>query len=116
MKVSLPDEAAVLLESRDGPLAAAFEEKAGKTVCVFFNVRDSDWPFHVSFPVFLSNAVFWLYGVGDTGTAGAWYRTGDPLALPPGGGRIALPDGESVAVASAVRLASTVIYDAYVVR
>ncbi|MHC4599741.1 MAG: vWA domain-containing protein [Planctomycetota bacterium] len=99
MKVSLPDDAAVLLESKDGPLAAAFEQKMGKTVCVFFNVRDSDWPFHVSFPVFLSNAIFWLHGGGDPGTEGAWFRTGDPLALPPGGGRMILPAGDAVNVA-----------------
>ncbi|MHC5037932.1 MAG: VWA domain-containing protein [Planctomycetota bacterium] len=92
LKVSLPEQAVVLLESRDGPLMAACENRDEKTVAVFFDVRQSDWPFHVSFPVFLNNAVLWLYGRGEAGAEGTWIRTGSPLTLPPGGGDVWIPD------------------------
>ncbi|MHC4778591.1 MAG: vWA domain-containing protein [Planctomycetota bacterium] len=98
LEVTLPEHSPILLESKGGPLMASFEKPGEKTLCVFFDIRDSDWPFHISFPVFLSNAIHWLYGGGDQGVEGAWHRTGQPLTLPPGGGRMELPGGGSVSV------------------
>ena len=95
MRVVLPEGATVLLESRDGPLAAAFEDKGPRSVAVFFDIRDSDWPFQVSFPVFLTNAVNWLCAGGESGAEGEWHRVGEPVRLRASGTvEVKGPDGK----------------------
>ena len=101
LEVALPEDAVVLLESKAGPLIAAFEERNAKAVAVFFDVRNSDWPFQVSFPIFLSNAIFWLYGAGDTGAEGVWWHAGEPITLHAGRGRMATPSGRTERVRGA---------------
>ncbi len=93
LRVSLPAEAEVLLESRAGPLLAALSRGSVKHLAVLFDIRDSDWAFQVSFPLFLRNAVDWLSGPGGAGSAGRWCRTGEPIVLPSARGRMVTPTG-----------------------
>ena len=90
----LPADATVLLESRSGPLAAALELRGPRSVAVFFDLRESDWPFQVSFPVFLNNAIRWLCSGSESGSEGEWVRPGDPVVFPSAREvRVRRPDG-----------------------
>ncbi|MCU0724128.1 MAG: hypothetical protein MUC63_11065 [Planctomycetes bacterium] len=99
LRARIPGNAAPLLESRAGPLAAAFDEGGPRAVAVFFDLRESDWPFQVSFPVFLTNAVQWLCAGEDSGAQGEWHRAGEPVPFRSlGAVRVRAPDGRTAEV------------------
>jgi hypothetical protein len=100
LKVKAPSWAQVLAESTDGPMIILFEDRTVRCLSTAFSARDSDWPLHVSFPIFLTNAVNWL--VSQSGDdARISYHTGDTVRLAARGRKkaeIRKPDGRDVAV------------------
>ncbi|MDX2131095.1 MAG: BatA and WFA domain-containing protein [Planctomycetota bacterium] len=100
-KVSLEQgsPATALAFSEAGPIILDASTGEVRSVVVPFDVAESDWPFNVSFVVFMASAVNYL--ADDTG-AGATGRTVQPGSvfsdrLPPGstGARVQSPDEQS---------------------
>jgi hypothetical protein len=82
-----------LASSARAPLIAA-RERPHKTVAVGFDVRRSDLPLRVAFPVLLVNALEWF--AGDEATLQASYATGRTWRIPMEGERAALTDPDGV--------------------
>lgn len=80
------------------PIIVARERDGRKTVALGFDLKRSDLPLRVSFPVLLINALDWFAG-GDAGLV-ASYATGRPWRLPVPAGATTLwvraPDGTRV--------------------
>ena len=96
----IPDWATPLLESNEGPLVVMAERGPVKAAAVAFDLFDSDWPFRLSFPVFVSNAVRTLgsEGLGEDrslrpGEAFTWRTEGKAEAL-----SVRRPDGTEASV------------------
>jgi len=85
-RIVAPGWAQVLAESLDAPMIVLFEDRQVRCLYVAFNIQDSDWPLHISFPVFLSNAVRWLAARSAAETRLS-YRTGETLRVTARGGR-----------------------------
>jgi len=111
-----------LIESTLTPLALAFEEGGSRIVFVGFDPLRSDLPLRAAFPLFLSNALRWLYPtrLEDLPLQAA---TGHPLsvAVPPGvtGVRVAAPDGTTRDVpvmGGSVALSETVTAGIYLLQ
>jgi hypothetical protein len=81
------------------PIIVARERAGKKTVALGFDLKRSDLPLRVSFPVLLINALDWFAG-GDAGLV-ASYATGQPWRLPVPAGATELwvraPDGSRAA-------------------
>jgi len=66
LKLELPLHGRVLVEGDTCPLVFSITDPDRRIVCIAFELigadsrLNTDWPFRVSFPVFLSNAVRWL--------------------------------------------------------
>jgi hypothetical protein len=79
-KMSVPGYAVPLVETNEGALIAVWEKEATRAVAVGFDILESNWPLHASFPLFLMNSIEWLRREGG----GEW-RThrmpGDVLRL-----------------------------------
>ncbi len=74
-----------LVESSLTPLVYALDERGVKAIFVGFDLSRTDFPLRVAFPLFLSNALRWLYP-SQIEDAGLQLRTGQPLTanLPAG--------------------------------
>ena len=74
-----------LVESNLTPLIYALDEGGVKAVFVGFDLYRTDFPLRVAFPLFVSNALHWLYP-SQIEDAGLQLRTGQPLtaSLPAG--------------------------------
>ena len=59
-RVEPPEEAAVLVESAEGPLAATWNGPGGPVLHFAFDLLRSDLPLRVAFPVLLQDSVDWL--------------------------------------------------------
>lgn len=76
-----PAHAETLVETNRGPLICLIERGAMSILYGGFDIYQSDWPFLVSFPVFLTNAVQHVRGrAGASGQFSA--PTGEALAIP----------------------------------
>jgi Ca-activated chloride channel family protein len=67
-----------LAESNLTPLIYALDEGGTKAIFVGFDLFRTDFPLRVSFPLFVSNALRWLYP-SQLDQAGLQLRTGQPL-------------------------------------
>jgi len=82
----LPPYASVLVEGDACPLAFAISDAGRHVVCVAFPLFDKEdrlnttWPYRVSFPVFISNAINWL-NPDARGTAKALVQVGSPISF-----------------------------------
>ncbi len=87
-----------LMESNLTPLIYALDEQGMKAIFVGFDLYRTDLPLRVAFPLFVSNALRWLYP-RQIEDAGLQLRTGQPLiAVLPAGAREATltdPAGKS---------------------
>lgn len=84
-KLKLPGFAVPLAESAETPLIFAWEKGRTRAVVVSFAPSESDWPWRLSFPLFVANALEWLRAEER-----AKPRPGEPL-------RIRLPEGQTKA-------------------
>ena len=69
-----------LVESNLTPLIYALDERGVKAVFLGFDLYRTDFPLRVAFPLFVSNALRWLYP-SQLEQAGLQLRTGQPLAV-----------------------------------
>jgi hypothetical protein len=90
-----PSWASPIVESSATPLILAGELSRRRVIWVGFDVLQSSWPFRLSFPIFVANAVEWL-NPATVNAAQRSVRTGAPirLTLPANttAARVTLPD------------------------
>lgn len=87
-KLKLPGYATSLADAPETPLIFAWEKGRTRAVVVAFEPSESDWPWRLSFPLFVSNALEWLRWDEK-----AKPRPGEPL-------RVRLPEGRTAATIS----------------
>jgi hypothetical protein len=101
MRLTVPSWSQVLAEGIDAPMIVLFEDRHLRCLVIAFSVFDSDWPLHISFPVFLSNAVRWLSAF-SSGQVPLCYRAGETVRLNPPSGEATVgienPLGRTLAV------------------
>jgi hypothetical protein len=85
-----------LVESPQTTLILAGELGRQRIIWIGFDVLDSEWPWRVSFPIFIANAVDWL-NPANARTGQLSVKAGDPFRLPllepTPSGQVTLPDG-----------------------
>ncbi len=84
-RLKLPGYATSLADAPETPLIFAWEKGRTRAVVVAFEPSESDWPWRLSFPLFVSNAREWLRWDEK-----ATPRPGEPL-------RVRLPEGQTKA-------------------
>ncbi len=82
-----PPAARVLVEAEGGPLLFVAERPGGRLAVLTFDLRDSDLPLQIAFPVLTANLVEWLLstdggGIGGSGLP-ALLRAGDLISVQP---------------------------------
>lgn len=99
-QATLPTAAIPLISSLAGPLVADVSQGDRRVVWIGFDLTQSDWPWHLSFPLFLQNLVSWVPRASVDSSQG--FPSGAPLtiAAPPEVGVVTLtrPDGEAVEI------------------
>ncbi|MCP4543379.1 MAG: VWA domain-containing protein [Chloroflexi bacterium] len=107
-----PPGARVLVESAGGPLLFVAEQPEGRLAVLTFDLRDSDLPLQIAFPILTANLADWLLPQGSGGLPES-VRPGDPVPIPPNpeateiivtapdGTRYPLPIGEKTPVFAA---------------
>jgi Ca-activated chloride channel family protein len=87
-----------LIEADGGPLLLAGETDGRQVAILTFDVRDSDLPLQITWPILMSSLVEWFTPQNVVSAAEALH-VGDSLALNPQAGatslRVTLPDGSS---------------------
>jgi hypothetical protein len=80
--IEVPETSAArtLAETPAGPGIVEFVTAESRAVAVLFDIAESNWPFDVSFVVFLASAIDYLDGTTDAGVEGA----GDERSIRPG--------------------------------
>ena len=70
--IEVPETSAarVLAETPAGPGIAEFVTADSRAIAVLFDIAESNWPFDVSFVVFLASAIDYLDGAAETELAG----------------------------------------------
>ncbi|MBU0702674.1 MAG: VWA domain-containing protein [Chloroflexi bacterium] len=111
-RVEPPPGARVLVEAEGGPLLFVAERPEGRLAVLTFDLRDSDLPLQIAFPILTANLTDWLLPQGAARFP-ATIRPGDPVPIQPdpqateivvtapGGARHTLPVGENVPVFAA---------------
>jgi len=79
-RIAAPTWAQVLAESLEAPMVVLFEDRQVRLLWIAFNIQDSDWPLHISFPVFLTNTVRWL-AARSAAEIRLSHRTGETLRM-----------------------------------
>ena len=107
-----PPGARVLVEAEGGPLLFVAERPEGRLAVLTFDLRDSDLPLQVAFPILTANLADWLLPQGAAQFP-ATVQPGDPVPIQPDpettevivtapdGTRHALPVGEKPPVFAA---------------
>ncbi len=107
-----PPGARVLVRAAGGPLLFVAERPEGRLAVLTFDLRESDLPLQISFPVLTVNLLDWLLP-SEGGLEAALAHPGDPVPLQPApsadeiavtapdGERYILPVGEQVPVFAA---------------
>lgn len=75
-----PDTALVLAESELAPMLLLYEKEPIRMLVIPFDLKNSDWPLQVSFPIFMSNILDYFTRSLQT-TARAAYRSGDIVPI-----------------------------------
>jgi Ca-activated chloride channel homolog len=84
LQVALPTGATTLISTEGGPLVADISGALQPMLLIAFDIGDSNWPLHLSFPLFMQNVLAWLPSSGAAGESSL--TTGSPLEI------YALPD------------------------
>jgi len=81
-RLSLPDDdSEALAIAEGGPIIGVVEpRRGGRHIIVSFDLRQSNWPLHVSFAIFMQNAVDYLTQRGSA-DAGQMIQTGQTMTL-----------------------------------
>lgn len=79
LQVALPPGARTLLSTEGAPLIADVSRGGQSIALVAFDLVESDWPWHLSFPLFLQNLVAWAPRSGLAGDTS--FPAGSPLPL-----------------------------------
>ncbi|MEA3339808.1 MAG: BatA and WFA domain-containing protein [Chloroflexota bacterium] len=86
-KVKPPPGAQVLVEAEGGPLLFVAERPEGRLVVLTFDLRDSDLPLQIAFPILAANLTNWLLPRGElpllAGEGLGEVRPGDPVPIQP---------------------------------
>jgi hypothetical protein len=93
-----PTWAVSLVESPQAPLILAGELGRQRIIWIGFDILDSEWPWRVSFPIFIANAVEWL-DPASARNGQLLVKAGDPFRLallePASSAQVTLPDGST---------------------
>ncbi|MDY7080085.1 MAG: VWA domain-containing protein [Chloroflexota bacterium] len=85
--VGPPPGARVLIEAEGGPLLFVAERPEGRLAVLTFDLRDSDLPLQIAFPILTANLVDWLLPRGGltplAGEGQGWGRPGDSIPIQP---------------------------------
>ena len=85
--VEPPPGARVLVEAEGGPLLFVAERPEGRLAVLAFDLRDSDLPLQIAFPILTANLVDWLLPRGGlapiAGEGQEGIRPGDPVPIQP---------------------------------
>lgn len=73
-----------LVAAEAGPLLLAGERDGRRWAILTFDLRESDLPLQIAFPVLIANITTWL-SPGQAFDAAATVQPGDPVSLTPGG-------------------------------
>lgn len=103
LQVTLPEGARTLVSTEDGPLIADITQALQPMLLITFDIGDSNWPLHLSFPLFMQNLLAWIPSSGQAGQA--TLATGEALEL------YALPDAEEAHVHSPTGAEESVALD-----
>jgi hypothetical protein len=87
MPLQVPFSGSILVEGKGKPLLIASESGSFRTVALGFDLRSSNFPLTLSFPIFISNAINWLSS--ETGEQGNQISVGTLL-------RWRIPASESI--------------------
>jgi hypothetical protein len=94
-RVSAP-WAQTLVEAEGGPLVQIGEQSGYRIAILTFDLRDSDLPLQIAFPILMANITGWL-SPGRAFDAPTGLQPGDPVAVVPGASSTAVlvqkPDG-----------------------
>lgn len=94
-RVSAP-WAQTLVEAEGGPLVQIGEQNGYRIAILTFDLRDSDLPLQIAFPILMANITGWL-SPGRAFDAPTGLQPGDPVAVVPGASSTAVlvqkPDG-----------------------
>jgi hypothetical protein len=111
--IDLPDWARPIIPGSDGPLLYAGNRDSLPTVVFAFDIRQSDLPLQVAWPILVSNLAGELLGVGPQQTFDPLAPSSVvdiPLASDSLGVRVTLPDGTVEQLAPAATGASSVTF------
>ena len=78
--LKVPTWSQVLAESPTGPMIVLLQDRNVRCLAIPFDILETDWPLHISFPVFLTNAVRWL-SAQSAAEMRLSYRAGDTVRL-----------------------------------
>ena len=79
LKVSLPEGARTLISTDGGPLVADISQALQPMLFIAFDIGDSNWPLHLSFPLFMQNVLAWVPISGSGGVP--TLATGSPIEI-----------------------------------
>lgn len=86
-----------IVQAEGGPLLLIGERGGYRIAIITFDLRDSDLPLQIAFPILMANITDWL-SPGRAFQTSASLRPGDPVPLAPGAGATAVsvqkPNGE----------------------
>ncbi len=105
MAVKVKDWGQPVVEAEKTPLIVTGEKNGRRVVWCGFDLRDTDLPLRVAFPIFVTNAIRWLSAPRGAGTAteGVPLRTGTAISLlaPPSVQQVnvVMPDGSKTQIA-----------------
>lgn len=89
-RVSLPPGGRALLSTEGGPLIADVSRGGQQILLITFDIGESNWPWHLSFPLFVQNVATWV--PRSTLAQEQSIPAGSPLTLTPS------PDAEQAVV------------------
>ncbi len=81
-RVEPPPGARVLVEAEGGPLLFVVERPEGRLAVLTFDLRDSDLPLQVAFPILTANLMDWLMPRGGAALPTV-VHPGDPVTIQP---------------------------------
>jgi hypothetical protein len=93
--MEIPGDARVLMSSKGTPLMADVSRGGNQVLVLGFDLADSNWPWHLSFPLFVQNLLAWV--PRSTLSTETYVVAGRPITIMPDPlvetAEVTLPDG-----------------------